>query len=318
MFNRNAAFRLARAVGTALAIGSVPGLAHAQNAQEEVDKQVAKLIGDAISSRVAARAAEDAGAEKNSLWGSYTRLKVDLPAFPGTPAIDSKSDVGIVGYDREISQQWLAGVSASYSDTSGFDSNSWSVSPYLAYRFTPALFAIGSLTYGRSEFSTSTPTGLGSVATTSGDTEAWGAALSLNGLYRSNNWLAKGRAEVSWTRSESDTGTFVPASTFTLPFGGAIVVPAFATTSSSTDHTTRGSLDGEVGYLFGPGWYGYGGLQASVTDSSDSYQLFGRLGLEYRFAKTASFGVKYEQKIDDNANFDIDVYSFTAVLRVAF
>ena len=318
MFSKNATSRLVTAVGTAVAVGIVPGVAHAQSAQEEVDKQVAKLIGDAISSRVAARAAVEAGAEKNSLWGSYTRLKVDLPAFVGTPAINSKSDVGIVGYDREFSQQWLGGVSGSYSDTSGFDSNSWSISPYLAYRFTPSFFAIGSLTYGRSEFSTSAPTGLGSVATTSGETDAWGAAFSLNGLFRSNNWLAKGRAEVSWTRSESDTGTVVPASTFTPPFGGPIVVPAFATTSSSTDHSTRGSLDGEIGYLFGPGWYGYGGLQASVTDSSDSYQLFGRLGLEYRFAKNVSFGVKYEEKIDDNANFNLDVYSFTAVLRVAF
>ena len=50
---------------TAALLAGASTAAFAQDAQEEVNKQIAKLIGDAISSRVSARALDAAGQGQN-------------------------------------------------------------------------------------------------------------------------------------------------------------------------------------------------------------------------------------------------------------
>ncbi len=263
------------------------------DAQEEVNKQVAKLIGDAISNRVSARALDGAAlgqrpaaAEKNALWGSYTRLRVD---FTG---IESRTNVYIAGYDRDLTENIILGASVDYSDTGtsgtllgafNSDSHGKGISPYLTYLFNKNIFGIVRVNY--SEFSG------GGVRT-----ESYGAAASLNGVHRMGDLVARGRLELGTSRSDS----------------GAL--------GGGKQSTTNYSGDGELGYYFTPAVYGHVGLQLSESDSPNSYNASARIGIESNINRTTAVSLKYERKVDDNApagaNFKVD--SFTLALRLRF
>lgn len=276
---------------TAAFLAGASSAAFAQNAQEEVNKQIAKLIGDAISNRVSAKALDAAGqgpanAEKNALWGSYTRLNVDFSGFGFTG--DSRSNAYVAGYDRDVTTKFIAGVSVNYVDSSfsgaGFsgDAHSKGISPYLTYLFTKNIFGILRLDYNESS-------GGGARI------ENYGAAASLNGVYRSGNLVGRGRLEVGANRSDAGG------------FGGK-------------QSTTTYAGDGELGYYFTPSVYGHVGLQLSESDSSNSYQASARIGIESNINRTTAVSLKYEKKVDDNlpSGIDVKVDSFTVALRLRF
>ena len=276
---------------TAAFLAGASSAAFAQNAQEEVNKQIAKLIGDAISNRVSAKALDAAGqgpasAEKNALWGSYTRLNVDFSAFGFTG--DSRSNMYVAGYDRDVTANFIAGVAVNYVDSSfsgaGFsaDAHSKGLSPYLTYLFTKNIFGMLRLDYNESS---------GGGATI----ESYGAAASINGVYRSGDLVGRGRLEVGTTKSNS------------AALGG-------------TQSTTIFAGDGELGYYLTPTLYGHVGLQLSESDSPNSYQASARIGIESNINRTTAVSLKYEKKIDDNlpSGINIKINSFTLALRLRF
>ncbi len=283
----------------------------AQNVQEEVNKQIAKLIGDAISSRVSARALDAAagrpgaaGAEKNALWGSYTRINADFSGGAGGAGIssDTSTNAYVAGYDRELTNNLIFGASVNYADTSGSsltttpavpaippffagipatttvtnnDSHSKGISPYLTYLFTPNVFGILRLNY--TDFSGG---------------ESYGAAISINGVHRAGDFVARGRLELGSTHSK-----------------------AAGTTSNATNY----SGDAEAGYFFTPAVYGHVGLQLSDSNQSNSYAAYARVGIEAQINKSSAVSLKYERKVDDNATFgNFKVDSVTLAFRLRF
>ena len=272
-------------------LATASSVAFAQNAQEEVNKQIAKLIGDAISNRVSTKALDAVGqgaanAEKNALWGSYTRLRVDFSGagFNG----DSRSNAYVAGYDRDVTENFIAGVAVNYVDSGGsigafsIDAHSQGISPYLTYLFTKNIFGIVRLDYNESS-------GGGFRI------ESYGAAASINGVYRSGDLVGKGRLELGTNRSDA----------------GAL---------GGKQNTTLYSGDGELGYYFTPTVYGHVGLQLSETDSPNSYQASARAGVETKIGKNMAVSLKYEKKVDDNlpSGVNIKVDSLTVALRVRF
>ena len=283
---------LVTALTVFVAVGA-SSVTFAQNTQDEVNKQIAKLIGDAISSRVSARALDasapgqkSSGTELNALWGTYTRLNID---FTGG---DVRTNVFVGGYDRDVTQNFIAGASVNYADSSGtffvpptvftFDSHSKGISPYLSYMFTKNIF--GTL---KADYSESSGGGT--------RTESYGIGAELGGVYRTGDLVAKGRLGIGTSRSDS---------------GGI----------GGKQSTTNYSGDGELGYYFTPTVYGLVGLQLSESDSPNSYQASARVGISANVSRTATLSATYERKVDDNAPAGVDfkVNSFTVGLRVRF
>lgn len=247
--------------------------------QEEVNKQVAKLIGDAISARTAATSEASAAQLPNNIWGSYSRLRVDPEG-----ASSVGTDIGTVGYDRDLSKDWILGVALSYNNSNRMNADGWSVSPYAAYRFNQTIFGVVRLGY--SEFD---------ARGSSGDSTS--VAASLNGVHRFGNWYGQWRAEVGF--SDTDTSA--------------------AGVHSSTSATSYIG-DGELGYHFGSGFKGFAGLQLSDTNRKDSYNAFFRVGVEKELSKDAAISARYERKVDDDlpSNGGVKVDVFTIAARVRF
>ena len=254
-------------------------------AQEEVDKQIAKLISDAISSRVSASVVSQTGAampsEPNNIWGSYGRAKIDFSAAGFSS--NSRTNIYVGGYDRDITNSLILGASLSASDTNNNGGKSWGISPYLAYKFTNSFFGIATYSYSRTDF-------------TGGNSDSNSLGASLNFVHRAGDFLVKGRVGI--TGGESKTNTV-----------------GFSTRSSSTSYVG----DAEAGYFFVPGLYGFVGLQASDTNKSNGYNLFGRIGIEKEFNKNAAVSLRYEAKTDDNqpggTSVKIDTWTLAARFR---
>jgi hypothetical protein len=250
------------------------------DSQEEVNKQVAKLIGDAVSTRVSSTVAADGGPQLlNNAWGSYSRLYVEPEASKriGT-------DITVVGYDRDLGKDWTAGVALSYNATSRLNSHGWDVSPYVAYRFSKNYFGVL-----RADYSEYGAPGV--------DGHTTGGAASFNGVHDFGNLAAKWRVEAGASETDSrSSGT------------------------SSTASSTKYLADGELSYRFGYGLTGYVGLQVSDTNRQNTYSTFARAGLEKAIGKDAAISAKYESKVDDNlpSNGDVSVNVFTIAARLRF
>lgn len=244
-------------------------------AQDEVDKQVAKLLGDAVAKRVASAviAEQTAGAAAgglNNVYASYGRNTVGFNA--GGVNSTSNTDILVGGYDRNLTDKLVLGAAVNGSRTStsnntgvaaaGFSGSG--IQPYAAYVFTKNFFVIGKLTYGE-----------GSGGGTSVNFN--GGGISLNGLGRWDNFVLKGRAEVNGSRARSTT--------------------AGLTTNSNSTST---ALDGEAGYFFQPNLYGFVGYQATNASTANSRSDYARIGLEYSINKDAAVSVSYEGKVGDN------------------
>ena len=250
------------------------------DAQEEVNKQIAKLIGDAVSTRVSSTTAPAPGAQlPNNAWGSYSRLTVDPE---GSSSIGT--DILVGGYDRDLSKDWVAGVALSYNRSNKFSADGWSLSPYVAYRFNEAIFGV--VRAGYSEFDARGVNG-----------DSMSVAGSVNGIHRFGNAYGQWRAEIGF----SDTDMR-------------------ATGGTNTQSTATSYIgDGELGYYFADGFKGFAGLQLSDTNRQNSYNAFVRFGLEKDLSKTAAISAKYERKVDDNSpsngGYDIDVFTIAARFR---
>lgn len=268
-----------RIVGFAAAAALAVSGSAWSDTQDEVNKQVAKLIGDAVSSRVSSTVAGEAGAAlPNNAWGSYSRLYVDPK---GMSSIGT--DITVLGYDRDLGKDWTVGVALSYNSTSEFHSHGWNLSPYLAYRFSKSYFAVARADF--SDFGAPGITGHGN-----------GLAVSFNGAHDFGNLYGKWRVETGVSEFDARSG-------------------GVTTTSSSTKYLA----DGELGYRFGSGFSGFAGVQVSDTNRQDSYATYLRLGVEKEIAKDAAISAKYESKVDDNipsdSRYSVDVFTIAARFR---
>lgn len=258
--------------------------ARADQEQDEVNKQIAKLIGDAISTRVAADAApESNGKPPNSAYGDYSHIGVHVSGF------SSNTNLILGGYDREITPNLVLGAAVTYNHTGSSNVDAWSITPYAAYRFNESFFAIGRIGYSE----------------TNGDnfdSHATSVAASINGVHDFGSAYVQGRLEIGGNESRTKTSS---------PFFG---------NSSTSNRTTTYTGDAEVGYHFEEGLKGFAGLQLQSSDEKNSYEAFARVGLEKEFNKTAAVGIKYETNVDDNlpsnTNLRINVFSING--RILF
>jgi hypothetical protein len=218
----------------------------------------------------------------------------------------------------DISDKLLVGASGSYSTTSGFDSRTWGVTPYLAYRFTKYIFGIASFDYVRSEDSFSqsfSDGGLNTTTKSDSTTNSYAARASLNGVYRAGNVLTRGRLELARSKSVSDT---------TSSFSCDPTLPPGFCQAGSEDSTTMWVTsylgDGELGYFFAPRVYGFAGVQLGASNQDNSYFANVRVGLEAFVARSWALFAKYERRVDDDlpSSIDLDAYSWTVGARVRF
>jgi hypothetical protein len=250
--------------------------------QEEVNKQISKLIGDAVSTRVSSSVAAQADAQlPNNVWGTYSNLGIKAG---GT---NVHTDIGVVGYDREISKNITVGAALSYSNTGKFDSDDWGISPYIAYRFNTSMFGVLRANY---------TDGSSDSGSTHTNYRSDGIAASINGVHNFDKVYLQWRGEVGGTESRSSTRGH-----------------------SSTTSSTIYIADGEVGYRFDNGVRGFAGLQLSTTNRDDSYGAYARIGLEKELGKNGAINIKYETLVDDSyprgTNLSVDTFSIGARLR---
>lgn len=201
----------------------------AQTAEEEVARQTARLISEAISTRVGedvedvyAPAAEEAGAAPealpNTIWGSITYNRVDLDA--DGPGIDIF--LTTLGYDRRLGS-FIPGVSVTGSyatpdDFGGVDGgnlNTATLSPYLAYIINNFLFVNGLV--GLS---------LGSFDNPAGDADTLGVFTQeeINAAFAEDNWRFGIKAGHRFTYNEfdPDAGTSTDSTANTIIAGGKV------------------------------------------------------------------------------------------------
>lgn len=224
-------FRLA--AGTvALFVGAffVSESALAQSAEEEVARQTARLISEAIGSRIgedveavtAAPAEEAAGAAPeempNTVWGSLTYNRVDFDDADGGVDIFLTS----VGYDRRFGS-FIPGVSltgsfATPDDIAGVDGgdlNSATLSPYLAYIINEYLFVNGLV--GLS---------LGTFDNPVGDADLLGVFTQeeINGVLAEGNWRFNGKVghRFSYSEIDPDAGPSTDSTSHTVVAGAKV------------------------------------------------------------------------------------------------
>lgn len=263
-------------------------------AQDEVDKQVAKLLADAVSRRVASTLVQaqsgTVSSEANNAYGSYSRNNIGFSAAGTTT--NSKTDLGIGGYDRALTKDWILGAAVNGSRTSSSSStgvaiagfSATGITPYASYIVNNNFYLTGKLGFNRG-------------STTGTTTSASSVGLSFNGVGKWDNLVLKGRLELTGQRADSST--------------------AGVTTRTNSSSS---ALDGEAGYYFQPNLYGYIGAQFSTSNQPNSAASYARLGLEYNVNKYAAIGTSYEGKVKDNqptgTSFSSNTWSIYG--RIAF
>lgn len=316
-----------------LALGVVPGIVFAQNAQEEVDKQISKAISDAINARVTtSTAAEVASAPPNNFWAGLGQTTIESSSF------DLSVPVLMAGFDRDVRGKAMTGASVafySFSDAIGgvqTDFYGFNVSPYFAYIFSRNYFLTAKVnlgsSYSESSRQTTTQTFSGGTTTTtnssfSSDTTtfSYGLDAAFNVLFRPGNerFLIKGLARIGYSASESETYTFQSSSTTLSPcpaFGPCSFFSAGSTTTTASSDSIPYGVEGEFGMFFAPKSYGFVGVQYQDSDQPNSNAVYGRLGYEQQFGRAAALGVKYETRLSGDG--DIDVSSIFVTFRMGF
>jgi hypothetical protein len=183
------------------------GSAQAQSSEEEVARQTARLISDAIGRRVGedvgvtyapVKVEEEAAPPSedllNTVWATATYNRIEIDDGPG--GIDIF--LGTVGYDRRFGS-FVPGVSvtgaiADVDDISG-SSGTATVSPYAAYIFNDYFFVHGivGFSFGDSD--------IGGF-----DSESFGIFTEedANVVYKTGNWRLGGKAGHRFTYNEFD------------------------------------------------------------------------------------------------------------------
>jgi len=195
----NKLITLAAAAGALLVVSGRSMPAAAQSAEEEVAKQTARQISDAISKRVgedvgvvyaapgAQGLATGSGEFLNSAWGTltYNRVDFDGGTFGGSDGVNIF--LGTVGYDHRF-DNFIPGISvtgaiASVDDVSG-SSDGATVSPYLGYIVNDWFFlnALVGVSLANSD-----------IGGTESDSTGVFTEEDANVVWHDGNWLATGK-----------------------------------------------------------------------------------------------------------------------------
>lgn len=252
--------------------------------QDEVNKQIAKLIGEAISARVATSIEAKGPGKKaqNSVYGSYSFIDTE---FSGT---NSDTDLYLLGYDRDITSKIVIGAALNHSRTdlnqNASDFKSTGIDPYLTYLFNENIFAIFRIGY--------------SVGDGAGiDINTKSIAASLNGVHKLNDNIYS-----QWRLEVSDSETEIKA------FG-------FTTKSSALNYLG----DVELGYRASNGFKAFIGTNVSISNSSDSYSADVKAGIEKELSRDAAIQLKYSRSFDDNiSGANLKQQTFTIAARLRF
>jgi hypothetical protein len=280
---------LFRAVAVVLTLGSSTAFAAAGDPQDEVNKQVGKLLGDAISKRVAGKVDEKttpatvAGGDLNNIYGSLTNAPSKFTT--ATSTTDSKTDIYLGGYDRSVNKDIAIGIAVATgkfrSDVSGAGAGNTqatfdAVRPYLSYLITDNFFVVGNT--GVLSLTGKSPTA-GFYATATQST------LSFNGLKRFGDILLKGNISRIVTEIDFSSTT------------------AAGVTTRSKSNSNATGLDLEGGYFFNPSLYGFAGATTSTSDdaNTNSNAVNARIGFDYQIDKKSSVGLSYDTQIGDNS-----------------
>jgi hypothetical protein len=207
---------LAVAAGALMVLYGWSAPAAAQSAEEEVAKQTARLISDAIAKRVgddvdviyAAPGSQGMVAESadmlNTVWGTLTYNRVDFDGgFGGSSGVDIF--LGTVGFDHRF-DNFIPGISvtgayANVDQTTG-SSLGATVSPYLGYIVNDWFFLNGLVGVSMSNADIG-----------GGDSDSLGVFTEedANAVWHSGNWLAPGRpGTASGTRGTMRTASVPP------------------------------------------------------------------------------------------------------------
>jgi hypothetical protein len=172
--------------------------AMAQSAEEEVAKQTARLISDAISKRVgddvgvvyAAPGAQGMAAEsadlENTVWGTITYNRVDFDGgFGGANGVDIF--LGTVGYDHRF-DDFIPGISitgaiAGVDHISG-TSDGATISPYLGYIINDWFFLNGLVGVSLAN---------SNIGGADSDSVGVFTEEDANAVWHDGNWLATGK-----------------------------------------------------------------------------------------------------------------------------
>lgn len=195
----NKLLTLAAAAGALLSMSGWSMPAAAQSAEDEVAKQTARQISDAISKRVgedvgvvyaapgAQGMATGSGEFLNSAWGTltYNRVDFDGGTFGGSDGVDIF--LGTVGYDHRF-DNFIPGISvtgaiATVDDVSG-SSDGATVSPYLGYIINDWFFlnALVGVSLANSD-----------IGGTDSDSTGVFTEEDANVVWHDGNWLATGK-----------------------------------------------------------------------------------------------------------------------------
>jgi len=191
---------LAVAAGAVLGLCSWSVVAFAQSAEEEVAKQTARQISDAISKRVgedvgvvyaapgAQGMATGSGEFLDSAWGTltYNRVDFDGGTFGGSNGVNIF--LGTVGYDHRF-DNFIPGISvtgahAKVDDVTG-SSDGATVSPYLGYIVNDWFFlnALVGVSLSNSD-----------IGGANSDSTGVFTEEDANVVWHDGNWLATGKA----------------------------------------------------------------------------------------------------------------------------
>ena len=190
---------LAVAAGALMALCGWSTPAAAQSAEEEVAKQTARLISNAIAERVgddvevvyAAPGTQGMVTESsdmlNTVWGTMTYNRVDFDGgFGGSSGVDIF--LGTVGYDHRF-DNFIPGISvtgayANVDQTTGSSAGA-TVSPYLGYIVNDWFFLNGLVGVSMSNADIG-----------GGDSDSVGVFTEedANAVWHSGNWLVTGKA----------------------------------------------------------------------------------------------------------------------------
>jgi hypothetical protein len=202
------------AAGTLLEVCHWSLPAAAQSAEEEVAKQTARLISDAISRRVgedvgvvyAAPGTQgmvtETGEFLNTVWGTltYNRFDIDGGFAGGGDGLDIF--LGTVGYDRRFGD-FIPGVSvtgaiATVDHMSG-SSDTATISPYLGYIINDIFFlnALVGVSLGNSD-----------IAGFDSDSVGVFTEEDANAVWRRGNWLATGKVGHRFRHTTTDADGF--------------------------------------------------------------------------------------------------------------
>lgn len=291
---------LACMAASALAVSNSAKAQTTQEISEEVNKQIARLISASIANRIGDTVtspdkAEKAG-EANSAWASYTNL--NLSGSSGGTSSSFHPNIYMAGYGRQLSKELSLGIAVEHDRLStnivgtSLEMRGTSISPYIAYTFTPNVFAVGTLR--RSDGTAD----IGSPVNIKLDFEGVGYGVSVNGIGKFDNLSLKGKAGIDANEAK-------------VTVAGA----------SAKGTATSYSLDGELDYDFSPQIRGLAGIAFDSTNRPNTDKTSARLGIEYSFSKTTALSLKYDRVVSMDKPLGIDNFkidSWTLGFRTAF